>query len=262
MNNVLDELVSDREISSTTRKILALILLYAAAAIALFGRFEGTILYFIPTTYSITPNLISGALGLALILPLYWRGILTWRFGFYSLISSLVLLFVFSALVQIVIGTGIGTGVKTLLLGAAILLSWVGMRGVASISWILLLAAVVISLQGVAEAMGIWGWVFLALSFFGLVLHSRLSPAQLVESLRNEYGQNAREIRSEIQSKAEIHNITHQGSAIEHTQTSPSQQSERAMPLLNLPKSPNLTAKDDHHQEKAEKLPTAPPPEN
>ena len=183
----LSRLLSDEEVRPTTRRLLALLLLASAGAIALFGRFEGTFFYVFTTTYTITPGFLAGILGIGLIAPLYLRKILHFRFSVYGILSAFLLLFIFSSLIQIIIGNGWFTSAKTMLVIAAILLAWLGMRGVANMAWFLLFIAVIINVQNLSDAMGLWGWLFVALSFFGLILHTKLGPAELARGLRAEF---------------------------------------------------------------------------
>lgn len=73
------------------------------------------------------------------------------------------------------------------LLAAAIVLSWGGMRGIAGLSWALVLGSVVIRATDTADAMGPFGFVMVLSAFVGLLLHSQLSPAQLFAEIIREF---------------------------------------------------------------------------
>ncbi len=184
---MFSKFLSDEPIPQTSKRLLALCALFGAAAIALFGRFEGSYLFFFTKEMRITPGLLSGFLGIGLLVPLYLRGILKFQFSIYNLVSAFVMFFIFSSLIQIVIGDGLFTTIKVALVIGAIVLAWVGMRGVANFAWFLLFIGVILNVQNLSEAMGIWGWLFVALSFFGLLLHTGLGPKALIEGLKEEY---------------------------------------------------------------------------
>ncbi len=187
MAKKLNNLLGDQEISGTSRRALSLALLAFAGAIALFGQFEGRTWYFTTKTYTIAPTLLSGAIGFALLVPLYLRQILKFRFSIFGLVSFAVLALIFSSFVEIAVGSGLGQTLKTYLVLIAVLLSWLGMRGVAAMAWLLVIFAVFLSLQSTSNAMGLWGWSFLASSVIGLLLNANMGPAELIRSFRREY---------------------------------------------------------------------------
>ncbi len=202
MGKRLDALFGDKEISGFSRRFLSLSLLAFAGAIALFGQFEGRTWYFTTKTFTIAPTLISGVLGFALLVPLYLRGILRFRFSIFGLLSFVVLALIFSSFVEIAVGSGFGQSLKTYLVLIAVLLSWLGMRGVAAMAWLLVVFAVFLSMQSTSNAMGLWGWSFLASSIIGLLLNANMGPKGLIRSLRNEYIEGNYEVQADTSHEA------------------------------------------------------------
>lgn len=82
--------------------------------------------------------------------------------------------------------------IQIYLITAAIVLSWLGMRAVAGIGWVLAFAAAVLSALSTSAAMGLSGFLFIASAFLGLLMHSNLGPARVVEEIMAEYSKAAR----------------------------------------------------------------------
>jgi hypothetical protein len=66
------------------------------------------------------------------------------------------------------------------------------MRAVAGIGWVLAFAAAVVSALSTSAAMGMSGFLFIASAFLGLLMHSNLGPARVVEEIVAEYSRAAR----------------------------------------------------------------------
>jgi hypothetical protein len=80
-----------------------------------------------------------------------------------------------------------GGKVSVYLIIASIVLSWLGMRAVAGFGWILAFAAAVLSALSISDAMGFNGFLFVFTVFFGLIMHSNLSPSRLIDEISAEY---------------------------------------------------------------------------
>ncbi len=62
----------------------------------------------------------------------------------------------------------------------------------AGIGWVLAFAAAVLSALFTSAAMGVSGFLFIASAFLGLLMHSNLGPARVVEEIMAEYSRAAR----------------------------------------------------------------------
>jgi hypothetical protein len=175
-------LVDEREFSHSTRKLLSLICLVIAATIG-FMTFTCTKWLFFTDKCSLAPGLISAPIAIAFVLPLYLRGILRWSSSVFGLLSFALFTSVFASLISLAVG---GT-ISNYLLAAAIVLSWGGMRGIAGLSWALVLGSVVVRATDIGTAMGPFGFVMVLSAFVGLLLHAQLSPAQLFAEIIREF---------------------------------------------------------------------------
>lgn len=187
LQKITKTVTSEAELTRSSTKVLSLFFISIAFVITLMPYPGGSFLVFIslPPVY-IRPDLISASFGLALLTPIYARGILNWKRSIYGILMFILFWSVFSSLVQV----GLNGSVSSLpkyLIGAAILISWFGIRGLASTGWILALGAAIINLINTNDALGLWGFVFICCSFLGLLLHTNLSPATLINALLDEY---------------------------------------------------------------------------
>ena len=107
--------------------------------------------------------------------------------------------FVFASFTELAIGGGSGTSSIVIpLLVAAVVLSWLGVKAVASASWGLALAAAIYSAIESNLAMGFAGFIYIGSGFIGLVLHSGVNPGELFEGIRSEYSGSAASVISDI----------------------------------------------------------------
>lgn len=174
----------ERAFTYGTQKLLSLVFLGIAVGLSLLS-YTGKRFIFFTAEYSIAPDLVSGVVALCLIVPLYARGILRWSSSIYGTLIFVLFLAVYASLAKLAL---LGNGdVQVYLVTAAIVLSWLGMRAVAGIGWVLAFAAAVLSALSTSAAMGVSGFVFIASAFLGLLLHSNLGPAHVVEEILAEY---------------------------------------------------------------------------
>ncbi len=185
----------ERAFSYGTQKLLSLLLLGFAVGLSLMS-YTGKRFFFLTADYSIAPDFISGVVALCLILPLYARGILRWSSSIYGTLSFVLFLAVYASLAKLAL---LGHGdIQLYLVIAAIVLSWLGMRAVAGVGWVLAFAAAVLSALSASAAMGLSGFVFIASAFLGLLMHSNLGPARVVEEIISEYTRVSRPIASDV----------------------------------------------------------------
>jgi hypothetical protein len=200
VRRVLVLLVGDHDLSREHRRLASLLCLVAALAIAsttfvLPRWWEDVIVTFRPT-------LASGLIALCLVAPLYLRGILRWERSVYGVAILVLNLAVTAALARAILGEQAGLlafdAPMTVALWAAIALGWLGMRPVAALAWIAVFALGSVNLLQASEAMGFWGFAFVAASFLGVLLQSDQDPRTLVEELKLEFSGEHREARERI----------------------------------------------------------------
>jgi hypothetical protein len=189
-NKFISALTDDSELSGATLRLLSLLFLLLSGAMSLFKYTQITSWWWPDVVRTFKPSLISTVLAIFLIAPLYLRGILKWNKSIYSILSLVLILLVFSSFVELAMGGNQKSIFIYGLLGAAIILSWLGIREVASISWVLALCAGIYAAAESNLAMGIAGFVYIAAGFCGLVLHSGLHPGQLVQGLKSEFSKS------------------------------------------------------------------------
>lgn len=187
----------EQELSYSTQKVLSILLLGFAVGLSLLS-YTGTRFFFFSANYSISPDLISGVVALCLIIPLYARGILRWSASIYGTIMFVMFLAVYASLAKLAL---LGGGdIQIYLITAAIVLSWLGMRTVAGIGWLLAFVAAVLSALSISAAMGINGFLFIASAFLGLLMHSNLGPAHVIQEITDEYARTGKSISSHVSS--------------------------------------------------------------
>tara|TARA_B110000093_G_scaffold177161_1_gene213800 strand:+ start:260 stop:883 length:624 start_codon:yes stop_codon:yes gene_type:complete len=191
---------SDNELDNETLRLLSLLFLLASGVMSFFnythtGVFAGI---FFDSSLTFQPNLISTILAICLISPLYLRGILKWSKSIYSLLSLVLILLVFASFTELALGGNGKSSIVISLLVAAVVLSWLGVKAVASASWGLALAAAIYSAIESNLAMGFAGFIYIGSGFIGLVLHSGVNPGELFEGIRSEYSGSAASVISDI----------------------------------------------------------------
>ena len=194
---------SDNELDNETLRLLSLLFLLASGVMSFFnythtGVFAGVFAGIFHDSFSFQPNLISTILAICLISPLYLRGILKWSKSIYSLLSLVLILLVFASFTELALGGNGKSSIVISLLVAAVVLSWLGVKAVASASWGLALAAAIYSAIVSDLAMGFAGFIYIGSGFIGLVLHSGVNPGELFEGIRSEYSGSAASVISDI----------------------------------------------------------------
>ena len=205
MNDIWETLTDEKELSKMKQRRLSLIFLFIACVqifIPYDRGFWDTIKNF-ETELLIMPDFTSGFLGILIIVPLYARNILKWNRSNYTLIKLIMFILIFSSLIKLI---GVSKAYSIIVLSAALALSWLGIKAVAGLAWILLFAGVIFfSLENI-NAMGFCGWIYLISVFVGLILHSELSPSQLTSSFKEEFfkaNDITDRIKSDVKSAAE-----------------------------------------------------------
>lgn len=195
MEKIVNTLTDDTAFSGRTKKLLSILFLVIAFGLSLL-EYSGQ--HWWSKKIDIKPTVISAIISLTMLLPLYLRGILVWRKTIYKLIVFVLLLSVFASLANIAI---LEKGTFTVqLVIAAVALSWLGMRSIAGLGWVLVFIAAAYNLMTVSEAMGFLGFIFIASAFLGLVFHADLAPEKLISEMLNEYRVNTAPMTDSISS--------------------------------------------------------------
>ena len=178
-------LVNEEELDSEWQKILSLIFLLLAGSMSFITYVHiGT---FWNTTLKFTPGFISAIIGIVIVAPLYLRNVLKWNRSVYTILSFVLILLVFSSFIELSTGGNQKNSLIYSFIGISVLLSWLGIRGVAGISWILLVAATVSSLIVNNLALGFYGFLYILFCFLGLIMHTGLNPGALFKDLKDEF---------------------------------------------------------------------------
>ena len=195
LRNALDSITNEKEFSGQSKKILSVIFLLVSFLLS-FQSIAGTRLFFFPKDISISPDLLSATIALALIIPLYGRGILKWSPSIHGLIMFVLLLAVFSSISKLAYAGG--DDVSLYLIAIAVALSWLGVRAISGMVWVLVFLASVYSATTISAGMGITGFVFILTSFLGLLMHTNLSPAGIVSEMAAEYSGFTKTVSEDI----------------------------------------------------------------
>jgi len=195
-------ITDDNEISKEWQRFASLALLLLAFLLAMIPHDRTGLMAWNPLAkpLMLRPGLESTSIALALIAPLYLRGLLKWNKSPFTTISFALILGVFASFVQMtVLGGGSITGNLNLyVLMIAIALSWVGIRGVAGIAWIIVLVLGIYNFQKVSRDMGVSGYLYVCSAFMGLCFHSGVNPGELFSSLKDEYSPLATRIQKRV----------------------------------------------------------------
>ncbi|WP_418186649.1 hypothetical protein [Aliarcobacter lanthieri] len=186
ITKMISSMTNDNELGPTGQRFLSLIFLLISS-IMVFITYSKEI-WFFQVSLSMKPDLISSLIAIILISPLYARNILKWNKSIYTIITGIFFLLIFSSLVQLSMGgDGFKSTVNQFIFISAISLSWLGIRAVAGIAWILLFFGVGFSLITNNIIMGFYGFIYISSAFLGLVLHSELNPGKLLSSFKDEF---------------------------------------------------------------------------
>lgn len=184
LGNFVNSITSEEQLSNKAKKLLSIIFLLVAFLISMASyTYKG---WFFDTATNIRPDFISTLIALALVTPLYARGILKWSTSVYGIINFILFLSIFASILQIGLGES-SSDVSKYLIVSAVLISWIGFRGIAGMAWMPAIAAAAFNVVSSNAALGVWGAVFLCSVTIGLLLHSNLSPANLMQSLQDEF---------------------------------------------------------------------------
>jgi hypothetical protein len=184
-------ITDDNEVSKEWQRFASLALLLFAFMLALFPYELTGWRVWLPGKDEVDfrPTFESGAIALALIAPLYLRGLLNWNKSPFTTISFVLILGVFASFVEMtLLGGKTNSGSANLyILMIALALSWVGMRGIAGIAWVIVLLLGIYNVHAGSVAFGFFGFLYICSATLGLCFHSGVNPGELLSSLKEEY---------------------------------------------------------------------------
>lgn len=178
-------LVNDKELDGNKLRLLSLIFLLLSGSMSFFRYTHHRWLW--DSHLSFQPGFVSSVFAILLASPLYMRGILKWNKSAYTIISFVLIMLVFASFIELAMGGNGRSSAITALLAASVMLSWLGIKEVAGICWILVIAAALLSTVINNITLGFYGFIYMVSGCLGLVLHSGLNPGQLFQGIKNEY---------------------------------------------------------------------------
>ncbi len=193
-------ITDDNEISKEWQRFASLALLLFSFVLALLPYERTRVGGLWHTNVSITPSFLSACIALALVAPLYLRGLLKWNRSLFTTISFVLILGVFASFVELSVLGGknwVGT-LNFYMVMIALVLSWIGLRGVAGIAWIIVLLAGIYNVQVTSTSLGFAGFLYICSAFLGLCFHSGVNPGELVSSLKDEYSPGAAYLKKRV----------------------------------------------------------------
>ncbi|MDZ7817265.1 MAG: hypothetical protein U5K55_01065 [Aliarcobacter sp.] len=191
MEKFINSVTDDTPMSSKMQRLLSLVFL-VITVVMIFIPYTKIHTFFgfevWESNLKILPSFISTFIAILLIAPLYARNILKWNKSIYTLISFVFFLLIFGSLIELAMGgNGLNSAIIQMIFILAIALSWLGIKAIAGICWMLLFIAVAFSAVWNSNIMGFNGFIYLASAFIGLVLHSELNPGNLVAGFKEEF---------------------------------------------------------------------------
>lgn len=198
-DKIRSAIADDNEMPKEWQRLGSLIFLLFAVIIT-FPEYTRERQWWFDSKSDIRPTFISAAIAICLVSPLYLREILKWNKSVYGLVSSFLITWVFASFVSasLIQLKGILGTVNFYLILMAISLSWLGIRGVAGVSWIVVFILAIYNIRKVSLDMDIWGFLFVVFSFLGLCLHSGVNPGELFKGLKEEYGPGVRAAKETV----------------------------------------------------------------
>ena len=139
---------------------------------------------------SLMPDMLSIMLALGLIGPLYLRRILPWPSSVFLILSAVLNLLVTAIVVKAVLGEAspwFGTLPMTYVLGAALAMTWLGMRPLAPLVWGLVLVLGFANVGAASEVMGFSGALFILSAALGIFLQFDLDPQSFGREIRYDF---------------------------------------------------------------------------
>jgi len=198
-NKIKDILVNDKELDFSWQRLLSLIFLCVAGYMCSLSYIAKDWIFDDELTFY--PRFLSAIIGISLIAPLYFRKILKWNKSIYSIISFMLILLLFSSFVELAMGGNEKSNWMYAMISIAVILSWLGIRGIAGICWIIVAIAAVVCVILNNYILGFNGFIYICSGFLGLLLHTGLNPGELVKSIKDEYADTTNNAKKEIKTQ-------------------------------------------------------------
>lgn len=191
-------LTSDDRLAARTRRRLAILFLSIAVILGTMTySTENSLLFGLlpPKTSNYSPDLGSGLIALALLFPLYTRGIMHWRgLSLYGIIIFVLSSWALAIAVSIIMGQGSGfeflglsiPNTAYVALFATLGLLYLGMRPFASLAAVIFFALAAFNVA-LASAMGIFGFFFIIAVVLGFLCQNDIHPVRLMGEVRESW---------------------------------------------------------------------------
>ncbi|WP_157937588.1 hypothetical protein [Oceaniglobus roseus] len=179
-----DAVRGDMALTKDHRRWLTLALLTCAILIGVQDyRVDGW-LFFKARNVSLRPDLWSGLLAIAMVLALHLRGFWVFRMSVLGLAALALNITVVAILVQALTGNTASWFTSLpmpFVLGAAVLLTWVGVPVVAQSVWLATVFFGIANLTSASDALGVYGFLMILFISIAFVLQANLRMLTLRE---------------------------------------------------------------------------------
>lgn len=185
MKKIADFVLDENQFSERAQKLLGLLFLISAVSISMLD-FPGKSFIFFSKNFNIRPGVESTLLALLYLSPLYMRGIYLWKKNIYTTIQFVLLLTLFSSFFALLLPQSKTATIIGILVGV-IAMAWFGVREIAKILWIVVAIVAIFQIAEKSQSMGVFGYLYILSAVLGLAFSGKISPAELVHSLKSEY---------------------------------------------------------------------------
>jgi hypothetical protein len=189
MQRIDHVLVGDFVLNRRTRRYASLILMIVAVLCGA-ANYTANGLFFFDRRFNLRPDMVSALISLAMILALYVRRVAPWSNSVYFYLSLVLNITVTAIFVQALLGEAAPFFLKwpmPFIVGTALAMTWFGMRPLAPVAWGVVLLLGFFNLQVAAEAMGLWGYLFIIAAMMGLILQIEVSVPTFIEEMRVDF---------------------------------------------------------------------------
>nr|WP_314741231.1 hypothetical protein [uncultured Haemophilus sp.] len=181
--------LGERELSKIGTNFLSLCFLIVAVGISFQEFTDPNASWFFLKNSALTfkPDFISTIVGLGLLTPLYGRRLVKWNKSIYSILYFILASALFASTVELAFFGGNQSNVTVGLIGISLVLSWFGLREIAGFAWIFCFIATIYNVLINNIALGFYGYIYVISGFLGILLSTNLTPAELIQALKEEY---------------------------------------------------------------------------
>jgi len=177
------------ELSVRSKKGMSIIFIFIALALAWIPK-DIKVFWIIPWEVDgFLPNLLTGIIGMVIVLPLYIRNIFKWKTtSVFTILAFLLNVTLCATFVKIILGGGeLEFTLITTSLIAAVIITWLGMRPIVPLAWASVFGLGAIALVKTSYIMGLSGFLFIVFGFLGILLHSELDIASLTKEVSEQF---------------------------------------------------------------------------